>query len=88
MLLRVALPEYIPVPSDRQVINSVIAQNYVFFPFSGKAIARKMLSQKGRIKDVYTTLRFLRVYFYRCHPEVGWGQGEIVCEGYWLKTLI
>ena len=61
-----------------------------------------MLSQKGPVKDVYTTLRFLRVYFYRCHPEttgnqsykvmgsqgVGLGQGEIVCEGYSLKTLI
>ena len=33
-------------------------------------MARKMLSQKGRIKDVYTTLRFLRVYFYRCYPEI------------------
>ena len=51
-----ALPEYIIIASDRQV-----------FPFSGQAVARKMLSQEGRIKDVYTTLRFLRVYFY---PEI------------------
>ena len=87
-----ALPEYIIIASDRQVVNYRLKKNNTiilgFFPFSGQAIARKMLSQKGRIKDVYTTLRFLRVYFYRCHPEVGWGQGEIVCEGYWLKTLI
>ena len=55
-------------------------------------------------KRVYTTLRFLTVYFYRSHPgdhrkqgeklqckgqlRGGWGQGEIVFEGHWLKSLI
>ena len=41
---------YILVASDRQVVNGFIAQNYVFFSFSGQAIARRMLSQKGRKK--------------------------------------
>ena len=71
MLLRVALPEYIPVPSDRQVINSVIAQNYVFFPFSGKAIARKMLSQKGRKKkSICYSVLFQEYIFTFATPEI------------------
>ena len=63
MLLR---PEYIIIASDRQVVNYRLKKqhkNTGFFPFSGQAIARKMLSQKGRIKDVYTTLRFFKSLF-------------------------
>ena len=52
-----ALPEYI-IASDRQVVNyrlKKITQKYfcifVFCTFPGQAIARKMLSQEGRIKE-------------------------------------
>ena len=38
-----ALPEYIIIASDRQVVN-YSHKNTVFFSFSGQAIARKMLS--------------------------------------------
>ena len=72
--------------------QGVIAQNHVFFFLFWPGHSQKNAFSKR------ATLRFSRVYFYRCHPGdhrkpdekfqckgswgVGWGQGEIVCEGY------
>ena len=39
-----ALPEYIIIASDRQVVNYCTHTKILFFSFSGGAIARKMLS--------------------------------------------
>ena len=73
-----AFPEYILVASDRQVVNGVITQNYVFAFLSGQAIARKLAFSKRakKKKRVYATFHFSRVYFYRCHPGDHWKPGE------------
>ena len=76
----------------------------MFFSFSGQTIARKFFLKKGGKKLVYATFRFQEFIFIMATPEitakpaeklqckgdwgVGWGQGEIVCEQYWLKSLI
>ena len=71
MLLRVALLKYISVASDRQVVNSVIAQNYVFFPFSGKVIAEKCFLKKGeKKKSICYSVLFQEYIFTFATPEI------------------
>ena len=53
------LPEYILVASNRQVVNGVITQNYVFFPLLARPQPEKCFLKKGEKKEYnYSTLRF------------------------------
>ena len=103
MLLPTALPEYIIIASGRQVVNYSHKMLFFFFLFWPGHSQKNAFLERAN-KRVYTTLPLLTVYLYRSHPgdhrkqgeklqckgqlRGGWGQGEIVCEGHWLKSLI
>ena len=71
MLLRVALPEYIPVASDRQVVNSVIAQNYVFFSFFWQGHSQKnAFSKRAKKKSICYSALFQEYIFTFATPEI------------------
>ena len=73
------LPEYILVASDRQAvksINGVIPPNHGFSSFSGQAIARKMLSQKGRKKTSICYIAFFKSIFLSLPPRRSRKPGE------------
>ena len=99
-----ALPEYIIITSDRQVVNyrlKKITQKYWFFSLFWPGHSQKNAFSKRANKRCIYYIAFFKSLFLSLLPGdhrkqkfvrgswgVGWGQGEMVCDEYWLKTLI
>ena len=75
-----ALPEYIIIASGRQVVN-YSHKNAFFFLFWPSHSQKNAFLERAN-KRVYSTLRFLTVYFYRSLPGDHRKQAEkLQCKG-------
>ena len=64
------------IASDRQVVNYCTHTKILFFFVFWPGHSQKNAFLERANERVYTTLRFLTVYFYLSHPEDQRKQGE------------